>query len=289
MKLSYRIILGIAFACIGIGIVVGMLGFAIHRGNYRSSGKNHSTFSNTVTGVESIDLDVQYSKVEFVHGNEFSIEANNIPENGFKSFVKDGVWYLEDHYEEDQIVTIFGFDIPIYQGFFNWDISGDDTPSVIVTIPKDFIAKKVTIEIDAGQLDMDELEAVTCDIKVGAGSMTVRQLKILEEASLEVGAGDIEVSNLETQDADLNCGLGRIDIAGEIYGDLNADCGMGEILLDLAGDEEDYNYYISVGLGDISLNDKQYNFNVDKTIKHDNTIGTFDLNCGLGSLSIDIR
>lgn len=289
MKSIYRVMLGIAFACIGIGIVVGMIGFALNRGNYRSSGKNHYSYSNTATGVESIDLDVKFSKIEIVNGNEFSVEANNIPENGFKSYVEDGVWYLEDQYDEEEIINLFGFDIPIYQGFFSWDLDEDYAPSVIVTIPEDFVADNVTIKIGAGELDMEELEAVNCELKVGAGSISVQQLKTTEEASLDVGAGDIDISNLETLDADFDCGLGSIDVAGEINGNLIANCGMGEIALDLVGNEEDYDYYINVGMGNVSLNDDDYSFIASRTIQNDNAIGTFDLKCGMGSVDITIR
>lgn len=286
MKSIYRVMLGIAFACIGIGIVVGVLGYALNRGR---TGKNHYSYSDIASGVESIDLDVQFSKVEIVNGNEFSIEVNNIPENGFISYVENGVWHLEDQYDEDETVNIFGFRIPIYQGFFSWDIHNEYTPSVVVTLPEDFIAQNVTIKIGAGDLDMEELVAVNCNIKVGAGSMSARQLKITELAKLDVGAGEMVVSNLETQDAELNCGLGSIDIAGEISGDLLADCGMGEILLDLIGEENDYNYYINVGMGNVILNDDDYSFITSKKIRHENAIGTFDLNCGVGSMVIDIR
>jgi hypothetical protein len=289
MKSIYRIMLGIAFACIGIGIVVGMLGFAINRGHYRNSGKNNSTYSNTATGVESIDVDVQFCKIEIVNGNEFSVEANNIPENGFKSYVEDGVWYLEDQYNKDEMINLFGFDIPIYQGFFSWDMDDDYAPSVTVTIPKDFVAKNVTIKIGAGELNLEELEAANCELKVGAGSISVQQLKTTEEANLDVGAGDIDISNLETFNADFDCGLGSIDVSGEIFGDVTADCGMGEIAMDLVGNEEDYNYYINVGMGNVTLNDDEFSFIASRTIRNDNAIGTFDLKCGMGSIDINIQ
>lgn len=287
MKSIYRIMLGIAFACIGIGIVVGMIGFAISRGYYRSSGKNHYTYSNTATGVESINLDVKYCKIEIVNGNEFSVEAKNITENGFKSYVKDGVWYLEDQYDKNEMINLFGFEFPVFQGFFNWD--NDYAPKVTVTIPEDFVANKVTIKIGAGDLDMEELEAANCKLEVGAGSIYVQQLKTTEEASLEVGAGEMNISNLETLDTDLNCGMGKIGITGRVYGNVSAFCGMGEIAMDLAGNEDDYSYNLNVGMGDISLNNDNYSFTAHKTIENDNAIGNFDLECGMGSMDIDIR
>ena len=78
-------------------------------------------------------------------------------------------------------------------------------------------------------------------------------------------------------------------IAGEILGNLDADCGVGEIKLDLSGREEDYNYNISCGVGDIDLNDKHYSFAEDDIIRNENAIGTFNLNCSVGSLEVNIR
>jgi hypothetical protein len=262
--------LGIAFACIGVGIIITMLGFAISRGSARNR-DNHYSFSDTVEGVESIDIDVKFCTVDIENGDEFSVEVSNMTENGFKSYVEDGIWYLEDDYDEDNIIDFFGIEIPISQGWFGWDfgIDEDYAPYIVITIPEDFIAKNVKIDIGAGDLDMEELNTSDCDLRVGAGNL--------------------DISNLETINADLNCGFGRIKITGQIIGDLSAGCGMGAIKLDLIGEEEDYNYYINCGFGNVGINGDNYSFISHRNIRNEDSIGSFDLNCGFGSIDVEVR
>ena len=286
MKSWWRIMLGIGFACIGIGIVFGMFGFAISRGQAAEYRDNSFRFSDTVEGVTSIDLDVNFSKIEIMTGNEFTVEVRNMAKDGFVSYVENGIWHLEDDYDKENSINLFGFQIPV-----NWNLGFNyaDAPSILVTIPDDFRAENFDLMVGAGELTMEELNAINCDIIVGAGSMKVQQLNATNTATLEVGAGELVVSNLETLHADFNCGFGSMRVQGLVLGDLSADCGMGEIQMDLIGDEDAYNYYINCGLGNVGINNDNFSFIASRTIRNENAIGSFDLNCGMGSIDVEIR
>lgn len=290
MRSWWKIMLGIALSCIGIGIVFGMIGIAIGRNRAISTRSNTFSFSDTVVGVESIDIDVKFSKVEIISGTEFSVVVNNMMEDGFKSYVKDGVWYLKDDYDDDNFINLFGFEIPITQGWFSWDFDiGDYAPFIQITMPDEFIAKEYNISLGAGELNMKVLNAINCDLLVGAGRIKLQRLNITNKAKLEVGAGELVVSNLKTQDAKINCGLGSVVITGEIQRDLTADCGMGSIELDLSGEEENYDYYINCGVGNVKLNRHNYDFIASDTIRNQNAVGSFKLNCGMGSIVVKIK
>lgn len=290
MKVWWKIMLGVAFFCIGVGIVIGMIGFAIGRSHSVSSRNNTYSFSDTVEGVESIDLDVKFSKVEIVNGNEFSVEVKNMMKDGFQSYLEDGTWHLEDKYDDDSIVNLFGFEVPISEGWFNWDFELEDySPYILVTIPNDFVANDYKINLGAGELDMEELNAASCNIRVGAGSMKIKQLDTSNNIILEVGVGELVLSNLKTQDAELNCGMGSIRVIGEVLKDLSADCGMGEIELDLSGKEKDYNFNVDCGMGEVRINSHHYDFIASKSLRNQDAIGTFDLNCGMGSIRVELQ
>lgn len=290
MRSWWKIMLGIALSCIGIGIVFGMIGIAIGRNRAISTRNNTFSFSDTVAGVESIDIDVKFSKVEIISGNEFSVVVNNMMEDGFKSYVKDGVWYLKDDYDDDNFINLFGFEIPITQGWFSWNFElGDYAPLIQITMPDEFIAKEYNISLGAGELDMKVLNANNCDLLVGAGSIKLQRLNITNKAKLEVAAGELVVSNLKTLDANITCGMGSARITGEIQRNLTADCGMGSIEMDLSGEEDNYDYYISCGVGNVKLNSHNYNFIADDKIQNQNAVGTFKLTCGMGSIDVKIK
>lgn len=283
MKRGSKITLGIACASIGIGIVIIMLSFALPGSRHKYT----STYSEEVFGVDSIDLDIKYGKVTIEEGDRFKIVAENIAEGGIQSYTEDNTWYIKQQYSDEESINLFGWTIPISFQLFGF--GNDYYPKILVTIPRDLIAEKVAIELGVGELLVEDVDTRLANFEIGAGSMKIKRLNVLDKFNCEVGAGELIVNNIETKDSVLEIGVGSMQIKGEILGDLYADCGVGEIKLDLNGREEDYNYNISCGLGDMELNDKSYSFSADETIRNDNAIGTFDLNCGVGSLDISIQ
>ena len=79
----------------------------------------------------------------------------------------------------------------------------------------------------------------------------------LEELSVEVGAGDIDIKEglLTTAYASFDVDAGNLDFAGEVKGDLDADCNVGNMELKLTGEQQDYNYSLSCGVGSIKAGD----------------------------------
>lgn len=291
MRSWWKILLGVAFASIGIGIVITLLGFTFGRGHYVKSGDRNYSYTDTVDQVSSISLDVKFSTVKIVNGDQFSVEVKNMEKDGFESYVKDGTWYLEDNYDRAGVIHLFGFEVPISDGWFLWDFGNNSiySPEILVTIPKDFVASNYELSIGAGELTAEVLNAENCELKLGAGKMTLKQLNVTSNTKLEVGAGAMVVSKLVTQDGDFNCGFGSIIVDGEVLSNLSADCGMGEIRLDLDGKEEDYNYDINCGLGSVKLNSHNYGGITSDTINYPNAKGNYKFNCGMGSINVRIR
>ncbi len=285
MRRGSKIVLGIACASIGIGIIIIMLSYAIGSGKQRNS--EYTTYVEEVFGVESLHLDIKYGKVTIVEGDRFRIDAENILENGIKSYTEGSTWYIKEQYSDENSFNFFGWRVPFTFQFFGF--GNEYYPQIIITIPSDLMADQVTIDLGAGEIKIEELNTRIADFEIGAGSLNVRSLSVSDKLNAEVGAGELSIKRLIAKDAVLDCGVGSIDLAGEILGDLDADCGVGQIVLDLEGKEEDYNYNISCGIGEIKLNDKRFEFSADEIIRNDNTIGTFNLNCSVGSLTVNIR
>ena len=91
----------------------------------------------------------------------------------------------------------------------------------------------VSLGVDMGTIDLE------CDLKV-------------QELSVEVGAGEFcGYGNITAANCDLQVGAGTIDIDQIDVQKLNADCGAGEIDMVVTGKEKDYNYDLSCGMGEI--------------------------------------
>lgn len=139
---------------------------------------------------------------------------------------------------------------------------------VIVPSGKDF--DTVSLGVDMGTIDLE------CDLKV-------------QELSVEVGAGEFSgYGNITAAYCDLQVGAGTIDIDQLDIQKLNADCGAGEIDMVVTGKEKDYNYDLSCGMGEINLEDSEYSgIGIEKNISNEGAQKDMVLECGMGEIDVE--
>ena len=139
---------------------------------------------------------------------------------------------------------------------------------VIVPSGKDF--DTVSLGVDMGTIDLE------CDLKV-------------QELSVEVGAGEFSCyGNITAAYCDLQVGAGTIDIDQLDIQKLNADCGAGEIDMVVTGKEKDYNYDLSCGMGEIDLENSEYSgLGIEKTISNEGAQKDMVLECGMGEIDVE--
>ena len=139
---------------------------------------------------------------------------------------------------------------------------------VIVPSGKDF--DTVSLGVDMGTIDLE------CDLKV-------------QELSVEVGAGEFSgYGNITAANCDLQVGAGTIDIDQLDIQKLNADCGAGEIDMVVTGKEKDYNYDLSCGMGEINLEDSEYSgLGIEKNISNEGARKDMVLECGMGEIDVE--
>ena len=139
---------------------------------------------------------------------------------------------------------------------------------VIVPSGKDF--DTVSLGVDMGTIDLE------CDLKV-------------QELSVEVGAGEFSgYGNITAAYCDLQVGAGTIDIDQLDIQKLNADCGAGEIDMVVTGKEKDYNYDLSCGMGEINLEDSEYSgIGIEKYISNEGARKDMVLECGMGEIDVE--
>ena len=139
---------------------------------------------------------------------------------------------------------------------------------VIVPSGKDF--DTVSLGVDMGTIDLE------CDLKV-------------QELSVEVGAGEFSgYGNITAAYCDLQVGAGTIDIDQIDVQKLNADCSAGEIDMVVTGKEKDYNYDLSCGMGEINLEDSEYSgIGIEKNISNEGARKDMVLECGMGEIDVE--
>ena len=139
-----------------------------------------------------------------------------------------------------------------------------------VSIPSVKEFDTVSLGVDMGTIDLE------CDLKV-------------QELSVEVGAGEFSgYGNITAAYCDLQVGAGTIDIDQLDIQKLNADCGAGEIDMVVTGKEKDYNYDLSCGMGEINLEDSEYSgLGIEKNISNEGARKDMVLECGMGEIDVE--
>lgn len=139
-----------------------------------------------------------------------------------------------------------------------------------VSVPSVKEFDTVSLGVDMGTIDLE------CDLKV-------------QELSVEVGAGEFSgYGNITAAYCDLQVGAGTIDIDQIDVQKLNADCGAGEIDMVVTGKEKDYNYDLSCGMGEIDLENSEYSgLGIEKTISNEGAKKDMVLECGMGEIDVE--
>ena len=141
---------------------------------------------------------------------------------------------------------------------------------VKVSVPSGKEFDTVSLGVDMGTIELD------CDLKV-------------QDFSVEVGAGEFSgYGNITAVNCDLQVGAGTIDIDQIDVQNLNADCGAGEIDIVVTGKEKDYNYDLTCGMGEIDLEDSEYSgLGIEKTISNEGAKKEMVLECGMGEIDVE--
>lgn len=140
---------------------------------------------------------------------------------------------------------------------------------VCVSYPKDVKLKKLDIEMRAGTV------YINCDIQT-------------EELDVEVGAGEFESNGSVTaKKADLQIGTGSMTFTDLSAKETDGECGLGELNLTMTGVQEDYNYDLECGVGNLDVGSDSYSgLGREKSISNAGADRKLDLECGMGNVSV---
>jgi hypothetical protein len=271
--------IAIAFAVfLAVMIVAGIANFtfaivsAVTGGISNNKGKTID-FTDTFTGVTSLDIDNSTGKLIIKQGDEFKVEAEDV-NDGFTAEVSS-----------DGTLTISDDDSHI--GFFWFNFNGFNNPSSKITVylPEDFIAEEAYIDSGAGTVSIDGLFAESLAISAGAGSVNGNNI-YADDVTFDGGVGSVTLTDVSFNDAELNCGVGSLNVDGELIGETEIDCGVGGVDLDLIGNVDDYDLEVDSGVGTIRLNGDK----ISDDYKTDKNAPNFiQIEGGVGDVQININ
>lgn len=262
MFLSITIITAIVSAILGI---VGAVGFATNVNNV----VNQATidYSKNFNNIDSLDISIDAASFNIKLSDGFKVEASNVSDK-FVSEDQNGKLVIK---EDTNTKSIFGF------------ISMNNSPSVTLYLPANFISKSTRIKTGIGEVNIEQLNSDLLDLELGVGELHAAKL-ISSNADIKGGVGEIDIKNADLKNLKLKNGLGETKISGKILGTSDINCGIGAVSLNIDGNRSNYKITAKSGIGSIKVNGEKYSSadNSDKYLEN-----SIDIEGGIGEVTVD--
>lgn len=155
--------------------------------------------------------------------------------------------------------------------------------TVILNIPEDFVFDEATVETGAGKVEIEALSADILKLSLGAGEAEIRNLTANSRTDIDGGAGELKIDGGRLCNLKLNMGVGKLTLKSRIEGQSRLDYGIGEAKLTLLGSREDYQIEIDKGIGEAKLQ--------GESMRDDSVYGAgknrIEIDGGIGAIHIE--
>ena len=196
--------------------------------------EEYTTISNNVNNIESFKIDISNDDIEIKEGEKFEVKTND-PDVKF--------------YHENSIVKIKS------DKTFSWHLSNSSRGTIIIYLPNEYNITELDLNLGAGKIDIDKIFVETLLMDLGAGTMTAKEINVYEKATINGGAGNINIYSGTINNLNLKLGAGNASIQSDLTGSNTLTTGVGKLNLGLSRSKDNYKFDISKGLGNIILND----------------------------------
>lgn len=163
-----------------------------------------------------------------------------------------------------------------------------DKTVINVYLPENYSMEEIDIVLGAGQVNIGSLDAKTIDISVGAGKMIAERL-IGNEIDIEVGAGEIDVEEMNAKESNIEVGAGKFSGYNIAVQNMDLNCAMGSITLEMMDSETNYNFELEAALGSVTIGENTYSgLSQEKTIQN-GADKNLSIECAMGSVNASFK
>lgn len=273
MKKKWKIFWAICGSLAAIGVTCCIIGVILGGSFFRSIVKDRDfdyiTFEaendleikgeeqQTFYGIKELNVDVSQVNVQLEEydGRYLTVETVDIPENVLS----------EISYKVDES---------------SLEIELEDSKRIKKLLSDN---TKATIRIKVPSRSLQE-----ADISVGAGSLYISQIQV-EELQVEVGAGQAKIEQFVSNSAEFYCGAGEMQIAGEAES-TEVECGVGSIIYQAKGREDEYNYQVESSLGEVTVGGRSCGgIGSGTEISRDGAKKELYIECGIGQVQVEFQ
>lgn len=233
---KYMLILWtITLVVIVCGLAYNIGGFGMHL--VSKSSAEYTDYDFSKEKFSSIEVDVDATDLDISYGDTYMV-SSNIPEK-YQPVIKVNEGKLKIQNKK-------------FKQNFNSIKSLEDECNIEIIVPKGTKLDNVEIDVDAGDIDIKDIEGKKLEISADAGDIDVANINF-EVTTISADAGSITAEDSNIGKLTIEADLGGIDIKNTdfTYGKLAAD--MGDITID--GSFEELDAYCDLGSIDITTPD----------------------------------
>ena len=234
--------------------------------------KGSTNTALSIEGIEKLDIELGGGELFLEAGDVEEIQIKAKTEDDFQCYVKNNTLYVK------------GFDLKKKVWDWNdWDNRRQNSVSVI--IPKKLIFRETDIEFGAGNIEITDVTLGKTDVEVGAGTLKCDGVN-MEEVSVEVGAGAVYMNEITADKTELSVAMGEAVLDGTFMGNMDLQCSMGNLEINVRGKETDYNYEIEAAMGSVEVAGESYNGLASERSVNNHADKTICVEASMGSITV---
>lgn len=234
----------------GAALIVGVVLGADIRDAWKQSGNWNSITKYGVFSFFADEDDQDDYDAEELFDEDFSFQSQDIKRINFD--LKNVDLTIEENDSDDQVR------IQIENSGKN-DISVKNNSGTLEI--KDHRSKigKTTKNIDVALDIPADLELEDVLVELGVGDVEIEKLLVKYTLNMKLGTGDVEIEQLSSGTLDVSCGVGNLEIEKlMLEGSASIEGGVGDTRIGMLANENDFNYEISTGVGNVRIFDSEF-------------------------------
>lgn len=144
------------------------------------------------------------------------------------------------------------------------------------------------VSLGAGQLDLEHLAVQNMAASVGAGQLLLEDIA-LGTLEVSLGAGELRTEDVTVESLNASISAGNMYFSGGVYGSAEISCSMGNVSMELEGEQADFNYQLNCVAGSMEIDGNSYSgASVDHAI--DNGAAKYmEIDCSMGNVEVDFK
>lgn len=225
---------------------------------------NSEEFKNAVDPFQTLDFDLEEIPTEGFEITDFDrFDMNDVDE--VYVLAKAGDINISEANSDKYGVEIEGKALRYFMRDDAIYVTADAIDGTVY-IPKNEEYVKLTVATTAGDIEIStHVKFDDFNLNAAAGNVEIASLNA-DNSEFTLGAGNLELNDMNVNSVKVSSIFGNIEMAGSVS-EKAIITGIGNIELQLAGIEGDYNYDLSAGAGKITIGTSNWNgTSLDKKI-----------------------